>query len=59
MVLLDQYKTKVAGYVAPLERIKKSLDLDTKARKIEEMTRNMEAEPAKCEQKEWRSEHLQ
>lgn len=43
MVLLDQYKTKVAGYVAPLERIKKSLDLDTKARKIEEMTRNMEA----------------
>ena len=43
MVELDQYKYRISGYEKPLELIKKSLDLDNKQKRIEELEADMEA----------------
>lgn len=43
MVELDQYRYKISGYDKPLEQIKKSLDLDNKQKRIEELEADMEA----------------
>ena len=45
MVSLDQYKAQIEDFKPVMERIRKSLDLDTKQRKIEEMELNMMEEP--------------
>ena len=42
MVSLDQYKAQIEDFKPVMERIRKSLDLDTKQRKIEEMELNMQ-----------------
>lgn len=43
MVELDQFRYKISGYDKPLEQIKKSLDLDNKQKRIEELEADMEA----------------
>lgn len=43
MVELDQYRYKITGYEQPLEEIKKSLDLENKQKRIEELEADMEA----------------
>ena len=43
MVELDQYRYKMSGYEQPMAQIKKSLDLDNKKKRIEELEANMEA----------------
>lgn len=43
MVELDQFKYKLTGYDKPLEQIRKSLDLDNKQKRIEELEADMEA----------------
>ena len=43
MVELDQMKTEILTYKAPLGEVKDSLDLGNKVRKIEELEREMEA----------------
>ncbi|MDD3240000.1 MAG: peptide chain release factor 2 [Lachnospira sp.] len=43
MVELDQYRYKIGNYEKPLEEIKKSLDLENKQKRIEELEADMEA----------------
>ncbi|MGN0318455.1 MAG: peptide chain release factor 2 [Lachnospira sp.] len=43
MVELDQFRYRISGYDKPLEQIKQSLDLDNKAKRIEELEADMEA----------------
>ncbi len=43
MVELDQYRYKISGYDAPLAQIKRSLNLDDKQKRIEELEADMEA----------------
>lgn len=43
MVELDQYRYKIAGYEKPLVQIQRSLDLDNKRKRIEELEADMEA----------------
>ncbi len=43
MVELDQYRYKLNEFEAPLEKIKVSLDLDNKSKRIEELEAEMEA----------------
>lgn len=43
MVELDQYRYKISGYDKPLAQIKRSLDLDNKQKRIEELEADMEA----------------
>ncbi|MBQ7920755.1 MAG: peptide chain release factor 2 [Lachnospiraceae bacterium] len=43
MVELDQMKTELLTYETPLAEVRDSLDLDNKAKRIEEMEREMEA----------------
>lgn len=43
MVELDQYRLKLSGFSQPVEQIRKSLDLDNKQKRIEELEADMEA----------------
>lgn len=43
MVELDQYRLKLSGFLQPVEQIRKSLDLDNKQKRIEELEADMEA----------------
>lgn len=43
MVELDQYRLKISGFAKPMEQIKVSLDLDNKAKRIQELEASMEA----------------
>ena len=43
MVELDQIKQEILAYKAPLAEVKESLSLEDKAKKIEELEREMEA----------------
>lgn len=43
MVELDQYRYRISNYEQPLEEIRKSLDLENKQKRIEELEANMEA----------------
>ena len=43
MVLLDNIKTEILTYAEPLKEMEKSLDLENKARRIEELEMEMEA----------------
>lgn len=43
MVELDQFRYRISGYDKQLEGIKKSLDLDNKQKRIEELEADMEA----------------
>ena len=43
MVELDQFKYTLSGYQEPLAELKDSLDLENKAKRIEELEREMEA----------------
>ncbi len=43
MIELDQMKTEILTYQAPLKEVGESLDLDNKKRRIEELEREMEA----------------
>ena len=43
MVELDQMKSEILGYEAPLAEVKASLDLDGKTKRIEELQMDMEA----------------
>ena len=43
MVELDQFRYRISGYDKQLEDIKKSLDLDNKQKRIEELEADMEA----------------
>ena len=43
MVELDQMKTELLSYKAPLAEVKDSLDLDNKAKRVEELQMEMEA----------------
>ena len=43
MVELDQFRYKISGFEKPMEQIKKSLDLENKKKRIEELEADMEA----------------
>ena len=43
MVELDQFRYRISGYDNPMAQIKKSLDLDNKQKRIEELEADMEA----------------
>lgn len=43
MVELDQFRYRISGYDKPLEEIRRSLDLDNKEKRIEELEADMEA----------------
>ena len=43
MVELDQFRYRISGYDKPMAQIKKSLDLDNKQKRIEELEADMEA----------------
>ena len=43
MVELDQFRYRISGYDKQLDDIKKSLDLDSKKKRIEELEADMEA----------------
>ena len=43
VVELDQFRYKISGFEKPMEQIKKSLDLENKKKRIEELEADMEA----------------
>ena len=49
MVELDQFRYRISGYDKPMAQIKKSLDLDNKQKRIEELEADMETIAPICQ----------